>query len=332
VRFPLKLNLKMAAYLVKKNLQKQERYPLVLMLEPLHACNLSCKGCGRIREYRDSMDDVLSARECLDAAYECGAPVVSLSGGEPLLHAAIDEIVEGLLGMGKQVYLCTNGLKLAEFVDRNTPHPNLFLNVHLDGTCRRHDALAGRPGVFGAATEAIWLAKKKGFSVTTNTTVFKTTPMEELSNLFGHLDTLCVDGFFVSPGYHYNGLSGKDFLNRDEIHEKFESVHALTRQFRFFSTPLYLDFLRGKRQYACAPWGTVTRNPQGWKAPCYLITDSHFPDYRTFMDSVDWAYYQSGRDSRCGQRMMHSGFEPAVVLGLKDSWKDLWTLFAWNLF
>ncbi len=331
MRFPLKLNLKMATYLAKKSMVNQERFPLVFMLEPLHACNLACSGCGRIREYHDSLDDMLSTDACLDAARDCGAPVVSISGGEPLLHPAIDWIVEGLLRMDRQVYLCTNGLKLSEFVDRNQPHTGLYLNVHLDGMCRRHDALAGRPGVFGAATEGIWLAKKKGFKVTTNTTVFKSTRMEELRNLFGYLSSLGVDGFLVSPGYQYNGLAEEDFLSRDEIFEKFNEVHALSNEYRFFSTPLYLDFLRGQRQYMCAPWGTVTHNPQGWKAPCYLITDTHYPDYHTFMSSVDWDYYRSGKDPRCRNCMMHSGYEPSVVLSLKNNWKDIWPLLTWNL-
>jgi len=331
MRFPLKLNFSMATYLTKKSLEGQERFPLVLMLEPLHVCNLACQGCGRIREYSDSMDDELSMDECLASARACVAPVVSVSGGEPLLHPAIDQIVGGLLEMGRHVYLCTNGLRLSQFVNRNDPHPHLFLNVHLDGMSPLHDARAGRKGVFRAATDAIWMAKRKGFSVTTNTTVFKSTQIEELRNLFGYLATLKVDGFLVSPGYQYNGVSEEDFLSREEIFEKFDQINGLTEKYRFFSTPLYLDFLRGKRKYNCAPWGTVTRNPQGWKAPCYLITDNHYSGYDTFMRSVDWEYYRSGQDPRCSQCMMHSGFEPAVVMALKDRWKDLWTMLKWNL-
>lgn len=330
MRFPLKLNLSMTAYLARMAWQKQEHFPLVLMLEPLHACNLACQGCGRIREYGDRLDARLSTDECLASARACGAPVVSVSGGEPLLHPSIDDIVDGLLDMGRHVYLCTNGLKLSDFVDRNDPHPHLYLNVHVDGMSDRHDALANRPGVFRAATDAIWKAKRKGFSVTTNTTVFKSTGVGELRDLFRYLQSLKVDGFLVSPGFQYDGLSEEDFLNREEVFEKFEEVNGLTKQYRFFSTPLYLDFLRGRKQYSCAPWGTVTRNPQGWKAPCYLITDTHYADYETFMRSVDWAYYRSGRDPRCRQCMMHSGFEPAVVLDLKGNWKDLWTMVKWN--
>ncbi len=331
MRFPLKLNLSMTTYLAKMGWQKREHFPLVLMLEPLHKCNLTCQGCGRIREYGDSMDKVLSTEECLASARDCGAPVVSVSGGEPLLHPSIDEIVAGLLDMGRHVYLCTNGLKLAEFVDRNKPHPHLYLNVHLDGMAERHDALANRQGVFRTATDAIWMAKRRGFSVTTNTTVFKSTQIDELRSLFAFLASLKVDGFLVSPGYQYNGLSDEDFLNREEVFEKFEQVNGLTEQYCFFSTPLYLDFLRGRKQYNCAPWGTVTYNPQGWKAPCYLITDDHYEDYDTFMRSVDWDHYSSGQDPRCSNCMMHSGFEPAVVLDLKGNWKDIWTMFKWNM-
>jgi len=331
MRFPLKLNLSMASYFLKKGLEKEERFPLVLMLEPLHACNLACKGCGRIREYRDTLDRQLTPEQCIESAIECGAPVVSISGGEPMLYKGIDRVVEVLLALGRHIYLCTNGLKLAEFVERNDPHPNLFLNVHLDGQAETHDALAGRPGVFRAATDAVWRAKRKGFTVTTNTTVFKTTSLEELTSLYEYLRSLRVDGFFISPGFHYGELEGDDFLSRQEIHEKFDQVHALTRRFRFYTTPLYFDFLRGKRTYRCAPWGTVTRNPLGWKAPCYLITDTHYPDYETWLRSVDWDHYRSGKDPRCAQCMMHSGFEPAAVLAMKDSWRDVATMLAWNL-
>ncbi len=331
MRFPMKLNLSMAAYFLRKGLEKEDRFPLVLMLEPLHACNLACKGCGRIREYRETLDRRMTPEACIESAIQCGAPVVSLSGGEPMLYEEIDRVVRELLHLGRHVYLCTNGLKLAEFAARNDPHPNLFLNVHLDGRADTHDALAGRAGVFRAASDAIWLAKRKGFTVTTNTTVFKSTSMEELAGLFAYLESLRVDGFFVSPGFHYGELNGEDFLDRQEIHETFDRVHTLTRRFRFYTTPLYLDFLRGKRAYRCAPWGTVTRNPMGWKAPCYLITDTHYPDYDTWLRSVDWEYYRSGKDPRCAQCMMHSGFEPAAVLAMKDSWRDVGTMLAWNL-
>jgi len=331
MRFPWKLNLNMASYFLKKGLEGETRFPLVLMLEPLHACNLSCKGCGRIREYRDSLHRRLAPETCIESAIQCGAPVVSISGGEPMLYPDLDGVVEVLLDLGRHVYLCTNGVKLGEFVERNTPHPNLFLNVHLDGQAEQHDALAGRPGVFRAATDAIWDAKRKGFTVTTNTTVFKKTTLGELESLFAYLETLCVDGFFIAPGFHYGELEGDDFLSRQEVREKFDQVHALTRRFRFYTTPLYLDFLRGKRDYQCAPWGTVTRNPLGWKAPCYLITDAHFDDYETWLHGVDWDRYRSGRDPRCAQCMMHSGFEPAAALALKDSWRDLGRMVAWNL-
>ncbi|MEW6442989.1 MAG: adenosyl-hopene transferase HpnH [bacterium] len=332
MKFPLKLNLSMGLYLARKAMQGEARFPLVLMLELLHACNLSCRGCGRIREYRATLDQRLGFEESLEAARVCGAPVVSVSGGEPLLHPEIDGIIEELCRMGRHVYLCTNGLKLAEFVDRNEPWPNLFLNVHLDGMEELHDTLAGRQGVFRAAADAIWSAKRRGFTVTTNTTVYKGTGEPELGSLFGYLHSLGVDGFFVSPGFHYGTLNGEDFLGKEEVFEKFRSLAPLMKRFRFLSTPLYIDFLCGRKQYSCAPWGTVTRNPVGWKAPCYLITDTHYPDYRTWLGSVDWEYYRSGRDPRCSQCMMHSGFEPAAVLALGESKRDLWKMIAWNLF
>ena len=329
MRFPLKLNISMTTYLAKMGWQKREHFPLVLMLEPLHKCNLTCQGCGRIREYGDCMDMMLSTEECLASARDCGAPVVSVSGGEPLLHPSIDEIVAGLLDMGRHVYLCTNGLKLAEFVGRNKPHPHLYLNVHLDGMAERHDALANRQGVFRAATDAIWAAKRKGFSVTTNTTVFKSTQIDELRSLFAFLASLKVDGFLVSPGYQYDGLSDEDFLNREEIFDKFEQVNGLTEQYCFFSTPLYLDFLRGKKQYNCAPWGTVTRNPQGWKAPCYLITDAHYDTFEELMTRTPWESYGQGNDHRCEHCMAHCGFEPSAALGINMKASDTFRLLKW---
>lgn len=331
MKFPLRLNLAMGAYLARKARRGERRFPLVLMLEPLHACNLACRGCGRIREYADTLDRKLDLQTCLQEARACEAPVVSVSGGEPLLHPEIDGIVRGLCRMGRHVYLCTNGIKLAEFVERNEPRKNLFLNVHLDGLEELHDRLADRPGVFRAATEGIRRAKAKGFRVTTNTTVYKTTSDRELESLFRHLTSLEVDGFFVSPGFHYGVLNGDDFLGKEEIHGKFRSLETLFKRFRFFSTPLYLEFLCGRRRYACAPWGTVTRNPMGWKAPCYLITDGHYPDFGSFMASVDWDRYRSGKDPRCSQCMMHSGFEPAAVFELGGHWRDLAKILLWNL-
>jgi len=331
MRFPLSLNLTMIKYLFKKGLSSQKQFPLVLMLEPLHACNLACRGCGKIREYQETLDKQLTAEECLAASRECGAPVVSISGGEPLLHPEIDEIIRGLLQMGRHIYLCTNGLKLADFVARNTPHPHLFINVHLDGMSAHHDGLVNRPGVFQAATEAIKKGKQKGFTITTNTTVFKMTEEAEIIKLFSYLESLQVDGFFISPGFCYDGLTSENFLSRQEVYEKFQFLDVLKKKFRFFSTPLYMDFLQGKRNYACAPWGTVTYNPLGWKAPCYLITDTHYSGYQQFINTVDWEYYRSGKDPRCRQCMMHSGFEPAAVLDLKNNKKDIWKMLVWNL-
>jgi len=331
MKFPLKLNLSMAAYLAKKSWRGERRFPLVLMLEPLHACNLACKGCGRIREYASTRDRRLGLEECLEAAAVCEAPVVSISGGEPLLHPEIDAVVRGLCRMGRHVYLCTNGLELAAFVERNVPHRSLFLNVHLDGMAELHDRRAGKEGVFGIATEAIRRAKSKGFRVTTNTTVYKTTSNMELAGLFEYLGALGVDGFFVSPGFHYGVLDNEDFLDKSEIQERFQSLDPILRRYRLFSTPMYLEFLRGVRHYSCAPWGTVTRNPQGWKAPCYLITDRHYADYRSLMDSVDWERYRRGKDPRCAQCMMHSGFEPAAVFALGTCWKDVARIILWNV-
>lgn len=331
MRFPLKLNIDLTRYLVSNKLRKVEKFPLVLMLEPTHLCNLACSGCGRIREYADTLSDEMSLEECLGSVDECPAPVVTITGGEPFLYSRIHELIPAVLAKGKHVYLCTNGLLLEDALDRMQPHPNLTLNVHMDGMEATHDRILEQKGSFAAAVAGIRKAKQLGYRVWTNTTIFKETDLKEIDELFTILAGFGTDGFLVAPGFGYEAVGEKLFLERKEIERKFRDVYQLSKRHRILSTPMYLRFLMGEKQLDCTPWGNPTRNPRGWKAPCYLITDAHYPTYREMMEKTDWNRYGVGKDERCSQCMMHCGFEPSVVSEVGKSWKDMWEMIVWNL-
>jgi hopanoid biosynthesis associated radical SAM protein HpnH len=211
------------------------------------------------------------------------------------------------------------------------PHPNFTLNIHLDGMEETHDRILERKGSFKTSVAAIKKAKGLGFRVCTNTTIFKETDLVEMDMLFSLLTDLKVDGILVAPGFGYEAVGEKLFLERREIERKFEEVYEMSRRFRFYSTPMYLRFLKGAHKLECTPWGNPTRNPRGWKAPCYLITDAHYPTYREMMEKTDWGRYGVGRDERCAQCMMHCGFEPSVVMEVGKSWKDIWEMLVWNM-
>ena len=312
MKVPLKLGAALTGYLLRNRIAGRPRFPLVLMLELTHRCNLACKGCGRILEFKDNKD-FMSVGEALGAAEECGAPVVTVTGGEPLLHPRIDQIVKGLIDMGRYIYLCTNGLLLAETLDRLEPHPFLNINIHIDGLAPTHDAIVDQPGAFEEATKAIRLAKKRGFKVCTNTTIYKNTKPQEIEELFTYLESISIDGMLVSPGFSFEDNTKDVFLSRQEVCEHFGFVYELSKRFRLLNTPIYLKFLRGEVQLRCTPWGNPTRNTYGWKSPCYCITDTHYQTYQELMEKTDWEYYRSGNDPRCRNCMMHSGFEPTVV-------------------
>ncbi len=331
MRFPLRLNYDLTKYIISNKLNKVEKFPLVLMLEPTHLCNLACSGCGRIREYADTMQEMMSLEDCLRSVDECPAPVVTITGGEPFLYPHVFELIEAVLKRGKHIYFCTNALLLEKGLDSMRPHPNFTLNVHLDGMEETHDRILERKGTFKTAIAAITKAKQLGFRVCTNTTIFKETNLVEIDMLFSHLTDLGVDGILVAPGFGYEAVGEKLFLERREIEKKFEEVYEMSKRFRFYSTPMYLKFLKGERKLECTPWGNPTRNPRGWKAPCYLITDSHYPTYREMMAKTDWSKYGVGKDERCAQCMMHCGFEPTVVNEVGKSWKDIWEMVVWNL-
>jgi len=331
MRFPLRLNYDLTRYIIGNKLKKIDKFPLVLMLEPTHLCNLACSGCGRIREYADTIQEMMSLDECLASVDECPAPVVTITGGEPFLYPHVFDLIDGVLARGKHIYLCTNGLLLEKALDQMRPHANFTINVHMDGLEDTHDRILERKGTFKIAIDAIKMAKEKGFRVCTNTTIFKETDLVEIEMLFSLLKELGVDGILVAPGFGYEAVGEKLFLERRDIERKFEQVYEMSKRFPFYSTPMYLKFLKGERKLDCTPWGNPTRNPRGWKAPCYLITDTHYPTYREMMEKTDWNKYGVGKDERCAQCMMHCGFEPTVVSEVGKSWRDILEMVIWNL-
>jgi hopanoid biosynthesis associated radical SAM protein HpnH len=273
----------------------------------------------------------MSLEECLKSVDECPAPVVTITGGEPFLYPPIYSLIEEVLLRGKHIYLCTNALLLDKALDIMKPHPNFTLNVHLDGLEETHDRILERKGTYRTAIDGIRKAKSLGFRVCTNTTIFKETDLLEIEMLFSRLQDLGVDGLLVAPGFGYEAVGEKLFLERREIEKKFEQVFEMSKKYRFYSTPMYLRFLKGEKRLECTPWGNPTRNPQGWKAPCYLITDAHYPTFREMMEKTDWSRYGVGRDERCAQCMMHCGFEPTVVSEISKSWKDMLEMAIWNM-
>ncbi len=301
------------------------------MLEPTHACNLSCEGCGRIREYGESLKKSMSVEECLTAVEESNTPIVTITGGEPLMYPHVDQLVKELIKRRRHIYLCTNGILLKDSLHKLIPNTYLNINVHLDGLSVTHDRISGRAGVFKEAINGIKKAKEMGFRVCTNTSIFKNTEMDEIEALFAYLDYLKVDGMLVAPAFGYEAVDNDIFLSRDDIHQRFRHIYHLSKKFKILSTPLYLKFLRGDRDLCCTPWGNPTRNPQGWKSPCYLITDTHYPTFRELMEKTEWERYGNGNDPRCSNCMMHCGFEPTVVREVGNKLSDIWEMIVWNL-
>ena len=381
MRFPLPLTAKIAAYVIGHKLRGTKKFATVLQLEPLHTCNLTCTGCGRIREYSTSLKDVMSLEDCLAAAQECNAPMISICGGEPLVYPHIEALVEGVLAQGRIVYICTNavfmrkkmrewlakelsnaqngsGKKFEEKIDvllkgglisekdaaeirkgpkdpaKPTIAPSkwMYWNVHLDGLERTHDLIVEREGVFKECILAIKMAKVLGYQVATNTTIYKETDMEEIERMFDYLSDLGVDGHTITPGYDYDAakrdmttrlnLRPEDFfLTRAMTVQKFRKIENWMNRYAFFGTPVYFEFLAGKRDLTCSAWAIPTRNIRGWKAPCYLMTDGHYSSYAELLEQTDWNRYGVvngvARDSRCENCMVHCGYEPTATLGLQ---------------
>lgn len=338
MRFPLTLTTSMAGYIVKKKLARTKRFPLVLMLEPLHACNLTCTGCGRIREYSQTIKEKLSVEECLESVDECGAPIVSICGGEPMIYPEIGQLVKSILQRRKHIYLCTNGMFTKKRLHEFKPSSRFFFNVHLDGLQETHDRAVERDGVFEAAVEGIKAAKEAGFMVCSNTTIFKETDLGEIDALFAYLTKLGVDGFLLAPAYGYTAVketnpdgAAEIFMTRDDIRAKFSEATRLLGKYRMMSSPIYLEFLSGKRELTCTAWGNPTRNVKGWKGPCYLITDEHHATFRDLMDNTPWEEYGYGNDPRCEHCMMHCGYEPSAALGVNAKLGDSLKMLMWQL-
>lgn len=387
MRFPLAPTVKIARHIVKHKLKRSPKYAMVLQLEPLHTCNLTCTGCGRIREYSTSLKDMVPLEQCLAAAAECDAPMISICGGEPLIYPKIEELVAGLHDQGRLVYICTNGVfmrkkmreymaahyspeietklaglvaeglvteKEAETIRKNEPAARQkvtikpgkwhYWNVHVDGLEFTHDLIVEREGVFKECIAAIKMAKALGYQVATNTTVYKETDTAELEQMFKFLSSLSVDGHTISPGYDYDAAKkdmvkrlGKDpqdfFLTREMTRKKFTDIERWGEMFTIFGTPGYLEFLAGKRELPCSAWAVPTYNVRGWKAPCYVMTHSHYPTYAEMLEKVEWDKFGvdekgCGRDARCENCMMHSGFEPSGALS--SSPRDSWINFKYN--
>ncbi len=317
---PVIQQLRVGAYIVKQKLLGNRRYPLVLMLEPLFRCNLACAGCGKI-DYPDSiLNKRLSPAECFQAVDECGAPVVSIPGGEPLLHKEIVEIVEGIVARKKFVYLCTNALLLKKRLPDFTPSPYLTLSVHLDGLEAEHDHAVSQVGTFARATEAIKEAVARGFRVTVNCTLFTSNAVpERVAEFFDYAGSLGVEGVTVSPGYAYERAPVQDhFLSRRQTKELFRNIFRLgktrAKKWVFNQSSLYLDFLAGNQTYACTPWGNPTRNVFGWQRPCYLVGEGYAKSFRELMETTAWDDYGVGNYEKCANCMVHSGFEPTSVI------------------
>jgi hopanoid biosynthesis associated radical SAM protein HpnH len=314
---PLKQGVAVGKYIAAQKLRGRKRYPLVLMLEPLYRCNLECAGCGKIQHPEEILKKLLSPEECFAAADECGAPIVSVCGGEPLIHPQIDRIVKGLVERGRFVYLCTNAILLERKLDLFEPDDRLNLSIHLDGRQAQHDHSVQRQGVHKVAVAAVRAARERGFRVTTNSTFFLGEDPEEMQRFFDEAMALGVEGMTIAPGFGYERAPDQaHFLHREQTRELFRKAlaPAAERGWKFNHSPFYLEFLTGARDYPCTPWGSPNYSVLGWQRPCYLFSENGYA--RTFaelMETTDWDRYGPGHHPRCEDCMVHSGFEPSAV-------------------
>jgi len=315
VAIPFFKEMRLGAYLLKQKMLGRKRYPLVLMLEPLFRCNLACIGCGKI-DYPDAiLNRRMSVQECLDAVDECGAPMVAIPGGEPLIHREIGEIVAGIVKRKKFVSLCTNALLLEKKLHLFKPSPYLFFSVHLDGLKDHHDKSVSQAGVFDKAVSAIKAAKAKGFSVNVNATIFDGHAAEDIAAFLDYAKELGV-GVSISPGYAYERAPDQEhFLSRRKTKELFRNVFALGKGkgWNLMHSSLFLDFLAGNQTYHCTPWGMPTRNIFGWQKPCYLLGEGYTKTFAELMETTDWDSYGTGRYEKCANCMAHCGYEPTAA-------------------
>jgi hopanoid biosynthesis associated radical SAM protein HpnH len=317
VGVPLLQQAVIGAYVMRQHLRGRKRYPLVLMLEPLFRCNLACAGCGKIDYPDEILNQRLSVAECLEAVDECGAPVVSIAGGEPLLHRELPIVVKGILERRKFVYLCTNALLMEKKLDQYKPNRYFVWSVHLDGDQEAHDRSVCQTGVYDRAVAAILAAKARGFRVNINCTLFNTAEPERTARFFDKVRELGVDGITVSPGYAYERAPDQQhFLNREKTKQLFRDLlrHGRGgRAWSFSQSGLFLDFLAGNQSYHCTPWGNPTRTVFGWQRPCYLLGEGYAKTFRELMDETDWDAYGTGNYEKCADCMVHSGYEATAV-------------------
>ena len=324
---PLRQKLTVGWYILRQRMRGVEKFPVVLELEPLYQCNLACAGCGKIQHPDDILARRLSVEQCVAAVEECGAPVVSIAGGEPLVHREIHEIAAALVARRKYVYLCTNALLMARKLDLFRPSPYFAWMVHVDGLRERHDEVVCRDGVFDRAVEAIRAAKAKGFTVFTNTTFFEPDGAPEIRAALDYLnDELGVDMMQISPGYAYEKAPDQDhFLGVERTRAIFREAFAdgRRRRWRLNHSPLYLDFLEGKVEFACTAWGIPSYSVLGWQRPCYLMSDAPYAgSYRELVEETDWSQYGRGRHPKCENCMAHCGYEPTAVVATVSSLRE----------
>ncbi|MFA5956576.1 adenosyl-hopene transferase HpnH [Hyphomicrobium sp.] len=323
---PLNQALSVGAYVIGQHLRGNKRYPLVLMLEPLFRCNLACAGCGKI-DYPDKiLNQRISVADALHSMDECGAPVVVLAGGEPLLHKELPEIVEGALKKGKFVTVCTNALLLEKKIHLYKPHKNFNWSIHLDGDKEMHDRSVCQKGVYDRAIEAIKVAKSKGFRVNINTTLFSDAKAEQVAKFLDEMKKLDIGGVTISPGYAYERAPDQQhFLNRTKTKQLFRDIFKLGKggkAWPFFQSALFLDFLAGNQTYQCTPWGNPTRTVFGWQKPCYLLGEGYTKTFKELMEGTDWDKYGTGNYEKCADCMVHCGFEATAVMdAVKKPWK-----------
>jgi hopanoid biosynthesis associated radical SAM protein HpnH len=323
---PLRQSLRVSSYLMQQKLRRREKFPLIVELEPLFACNLACEGCGKIQHPAGVLKQRMPVAQAVGAVLECGAPMVSIAGGEPLMHPQIDEIVRQLTARRKYVFLCTNALLLRKKLDKFTPSPYLTFTVHIDGLKERHDASVAKEGTFDEAVAAIREAKRRGFRVTTNSTFFNTDTPQTVIEVLDYLnDELKVDEMMISPAYAYEKAPDQEhFLGVEQTRELFRKAFAggNRRRWRLNHSPLFLDFLEGRIDFECTAWGIPNYSLFGWQRPCYLMSDGYVPTYRELIEDTDWSKYGRGKDPRCANCMAHCGYEPTAVLATMGSLKE----------
>ncbi len=313
-----------ASYVLGQKLRGNKRYPLVLMLEPLFRCNLECAGCGKIQYPEHILKKRLTPQQCFEAVEECGAPMVSIPGGEPLIHPEIKEIVEGLVARKKYIYLCTNAILLKRKLDLFTPSKYLTFSVHMDGLKEDHDHAVCREGIYDVAIEAIREALKRGFRVTTNTTLFEGADPVRVRAFFDMMMEVGVEGMMMSPGYSYSKAPDQEhFLQHNRTGELFTKILGNSKkEWKFNQSPLFLEFLMGRQDYECTPWGNPTYNIFGWQKPCYLLAEGYAPTFRELLDETVWdGYGRKSGNPKCANCMVHCGYEATAVDDTFGSWR-----------